>query len=77
MTPTSIPPSELTATAIRVLCREIGFANTARFLSQMSAGSGDYTKERDQMFGSMSVDEIVAEIKKRRERSEPDMIEPS
>jgi len=70
VTPTTLPPDELTATAIRVLCREIGLANTARFLRQVAHGQGDYTREREQLFGALTMDEIVAEIKRRRESSE-------
>lgn len=66
MTVVAAPLAEITATAIRVLCREIGAVDTARFLSQFSTGFGDYTKERHQMLGEPSVDEIVDEILKRR-----------
>lgn len=67
MTPTPTSTEELTATAIRVLCREIGLANTARFLREIRPGKGDYTKERDELFGDMSMDDIIAEIKRLRE----------
>lgn len=55
---------ELTTTVIHLLCREIGVVDTARFLNQFSNGSGNYTEERDRLFGQMTVDEIVAEIKR-------------
>ncbi|NUQ39620.1 MAG: hypothetical protein HUU23_17910 [Caldilineales bacterium] len=38
--------------------------NTARFIQQFSSGYGNYTAERDQMIGDLSVDEIVAEIQR-------------
>ena len=47
MTTKLMPLAELTETAIRVLCREIGPANTARFIGQFNAGLGNYTEERD------------------------------
>jgi hypothetical protein len=68
MTIQAVPLAEITATAIRVLCREMGAVNTARFLSQFTTGFGDYTKERDQMLGEPTVDELVAEIQQRRKR---------
>jgi len=67
MTMTVPPLAELTVTAIRVLCDEIGIVNTARFLNQFTTGYGNYTEERDQLFGQMTVDEIVAAIKQQRE----------
>ncbi|NJN83262.1 MAG: hypothetical protein HC802_13900 [Caldilineaceae bacterium] len=66
----ALPPAELTATTIRLLCREIGFVNTARFLNQFTTGSGDYTEERELLFGAATVDEIVAEIERKRSSGE-------
>ncbi len=45
----------------------MGVVNTARFLNQFTTGYGSYTEERDQLFDALSVDEIVAEIKRKRE----------
>jgi len=66
MTTASKPLAEITAEAIRVLCREIGAVNTARFLNQFSSGFGDYTSERDEILGDPSVDDLLAEIRKRK-----------
>ena len=70
MSSPGLPLAELNVTAIRILCREIGAANTARFLSQYTAGFGNYTEERDALFGGLTVSEIAAEIK-RKPASEP------
>jgi hypothetical protein len=66
MTASAKPLAEITAEAIRVLCREIGPVNTARFLNQFSAGLGNYTQERDEVLGNPSVDELLAEIRARK-----------
>ncbi len=66
MTKTAMPLTELTVTAIRLLCHEMGLVNTARFLNQFTTGYGNYTEERDQLFGQMTVDEIVAAIKQKQ-----------
>ena len=63
------PLSEITREAIQVLSREIGIANTIRFMNQFTTGYGNYTEEREQMFGDMTLDDIVAEIKKMRKQS--------
>ena len=62
--------AQITATAVSLLCRELGPVNTARFMNQFTNGSGDYTKDREAILGNPTVAEIVAEIKKRRLREE-------
>ena len=66
MNAAAVPLAEVTATAIRVLCKEIGVVNTARFLNQFSTGLGNYTEERDQIIGAATVDDLVAEVQQRR-----------
>ncbi len=55
------PLAEVTERAIRVLAREIGVADTARFLHQFGAGYGDYTAERDALFGHLTLDDVIAQ----------------
>lgn len=69
MTATSKPLAEITTQAIRVLCREIGAVNTARFLNQFTTGFGNYTAERDHILGSPTVDELIAEIRKKKDKA--------
>lgn len=61
--------NEITAEAIGILLREIGVAKTLRFLSQVSGGRDDFTKERQETIDNRTVADIVAEIEKRRELS--------
>jgi len=58
------PLAEITQDALSVLCKEIGVVNTVRFISQFTAGYGNYTEERKQLFAGMTLDDIVAEIKR-------------
>ena len=62
----ALPVSEITNTAITLLCREIGAVNTARFLNQFTTGFGNYAAARDKLLGNPTVDELIAEIKQRR-----------
>lgn len=62
------PLAEITREGIRILCRELGVADTARFINHFSAGYGDYTEEREQLFASMTLDELVSEMKRMREK---------
>lgn len=68
MTAQTVPLQELTVSAIKRLCREIGVVNTARFLNQFMVGYGNYTEEREQLIGHLTVDEIVDAIQRTRSR---------
>ncbi len=63
------PLAEINQQAIRLLYQELGLVNAIRFLKQFTVGFGDYTQERDAMFGTKSLDEIVNEIEKKRAQS--------
>ena len=65
MTIQTQPLSELTQRAIEILSRELGAADTIRFINQFTTGSGDYTAERDALFENATLAQIVAEIKSR------------
>ncbi len=64
MMSSAAPLVEINQFAIRLLCSEIGVVNTARFLNQFSNGCGNYTEERGDLLGKMSIDEIVAGIER-------------
>ncbi len=56
------PLAEVTHEAIGILLREIGVVDTVRFLNQFTGGLGNYTEEREQLFGELTLDEIVTAI---------------
>jgi hypothetical protein len=58
------PLEEVTERAIRILSREMGVADTMRFLKQFVAGAGNYTEEREELFADLTLDDILAEVKK-------------
>ena len=60
--------SEITKEVIAILCREIGIANTLRFVNQFTTGHGNYTEERGQLFADMTLNDIVSEIRRTRGR---------
>lgn len=53
-------------TAVHVLVREIGLADTMRSIGQFTIGYGNHTEEHDELFGDLTLDQIIAEIKRRR-----------
>jgi hypothetical protein len=58
------PLDEITQRAFDLLYRELGPADTIRFVDQFRTRRGNYTKERKALFGSLTVDDIIGEIKK-------------
>lgn len=62
------PLTEITKEAIKVLCKEIGIVNTVRFINQFTTGYGNYTEEREQLFRDLTLEDIVSEIKRRRDQ---------
>jgi hypothetical protein len=55
--------ADVTRRAIEVLTRELGAADTLRFVNQFTTGLGDYTAERDQLFGEETLEQIIGAIK--------------
>lgn len=58
------PLAEITHQAIRLLSRELGVADTLRFLGQFASGTGNYTEERDALLADLTLEEIVAEARR-------------
>ncbi len=63
------PLVEINQQAIRLLYQELGLVNAVRFLKQFTIGFGDYTQDRETLFGKKSLDEIIGEIEKNRGES--------
>lgn len=53
-----------------VLVRSLGYADTLRFLTQLSPGQGDYLEWQDQIFGDAGVDEIYEQAREHWEHLE-------
>ena len=66
MTVQTRPLVDVTHDAIRLLSRELGVVETARFLSQFGAGQGNYTEERTALFEGVSVEELIEEAQRLR-----------
>jgi hypothetical protein len=60
------PLSEVNHLAIRLLSEQIGVVDTLRFVNQFTTGHGNYTEERDALFGHMSLDDITSAIERKR-----------
>lgn len=62
------PLNEITRNAIDLLNKEMGIADTVRFLNQFTTGYGNYTEEREAWFQDLTLDEILAAMKKTESR---------
>lgn len=61
------PLSEINEEAIRLLSKEMGAADTARFISQFTTGFGNYTEERKELFEGLTLEEAAREIREKKE----------
>jgi hypothetical protein len=68
------PLTEITAEALRVLYKELGVVNTLRFLRQFTTGLGNYTEERAELFADQTLEDLIAQIKQRRQRLPPGQV---
>lgn len=55
--------TEITNQALHVLTKEMGVADTMRFLGQFSTGNGNYTEERTALFDHLTLDDVLSEIR--------------
>lgn len=62
------PLTEITQEALKVLIQTLGVVNTVRFINQFTLGYGNYTEEREDLFGDISLDELITEIKRSRSK---------
>lgn len=53
---------------IKALTEALGAVGTVRFLQQFDTGSGDYTKDRDELLKNAILETIIADIKDQRNR---------
>ncbi|MEA5619454.1 hypothetical protein VB711_16620 [Cronbergia sp. UHCC 0137] len=60
-------PIELYRKGFQALVDALGYVDAIRFIRQFDNGSGDYTEERHQWLDNVTIDEILADIKKHQE----------
>ena len=56
---------EIRKAGVEALAQTLGPVGMVRFLQQFDTGKGDYTKERGQWLGEMTIDEVLKGIKKK------------
>jgi hypothetical protein len=58
---------ELVRQGYQALVDTLGVVDTIRFIQHFSPGQGDYTKERNEWLGQISLEDIFTSMKQRRE----------
>ena len=48
----------------KALTERLGPAGAMRFMMQYDPGAGDYTKERQELFGDLDIEELLASIRR-------------
>jgi len=59
----AITPNQIRKAGIDALAKTLGPVGMTRFLQQFDSGKGDYTKEREQWLGKVSIDQVVKEVR--------------
>jgi hypothetical protein len=54
---------DINVKAQAILARELAPMEFLQFFRQYEPGHGDYTKDREQILGQLSLDQIVAEVR--------------
>ena len=60
---------ELREIGITLLVEHLGYAETLRFLSQLSPGQGDYLAWRERLFADATVDELFERAREHFDKS--------
>ncbi|MBD2493150.1 hypothetical protein [Nostoc sp. FACHB-280] len=63
---TKLTQAEIRRLGIEALTKALVPAGMARFMQQFEKGSGDYTKDRDQILGNSTIDDIFSRIEEHR-----------
>ena len=57
-------PTFVRNAGMTALKNELGTVGAAYFMRQFSAGSGDYTAERDQILDGLTLEDVIADARK-------------
>ena len=58
--------NQITQDAIAILMKEIGIANTLRFLNQFSTGYGNYTEDREALFQDLTLTKLLQQMREQQ-----------
>ncbi|MBC6433495.1 hypothetical protein FM036_23580 [Nostoc sp. HG1] len=67
---TKLSQAEIRRLGVEALTKALGPAGMARFMQQFEMGSGDYTRDRDQILGDITLEEIFISIEEGRQQQD-------
>lgn len=59
--------AEINRQAFSTLVESLGYVNAVRFFKQFDTGTGDYTRDRQQLLGDVTLEGIWSEIQQRQQ----------
>lgn len=59
-------PMQIRQMGIEALAKAFGSVGMVRFLQQFETGSGDYTRDRDELLKDVTIEDILSQIKQLR-----------
>lgn len=67
----SMSPNQIRSAGLAALIKTLGPVGMARFIQQYDMGTGNYTKDRSNWLGQMSLDEVIWGISRMRKTNPP------
>lgn len=61
--------AEINRQAFSTLVESLGYVNAVRFYKQFDSGTGDYTRDRQQWLGDVTLAELWSEIQQQQDAS--------
>lgn len=68
----SMSPYEIRLEGWKALTERLGPAGAMRFMMQYDPGHGDYTKEREEIFADLTLEDLIASIRRQENGSSDD-----
>jgi hypothetical protein len=65
-------PYEIRLEGWKALTERLGPAGAMRFMMQYDPGHGDYTKEREEIFADLTLEDLIASIRRQENGSSDD-----
>lgn len=63
-----LTPLQIRQKGLEALLKALGPVGMVRFLQQFDSGSGDYTRDRDQLLADVTFEDVVTQIQQSCER---------
>lgn len=69
MSANDLTPLQLRRKGLEALRDALGVVGMVRFLQQFDQGSGDYTRDRNQLLEDVTIENVMQQIRQNRDRA--------